>query len=107
MDLPVHIGFGDMIQIDEGQGADPAARQGFCSPRSDATDPHHHGMRRTNAGCRRLTVTADHSAKTALGIGRWRRDIYSTSRRTGLCIRFRGQGSNTVEPVVLRPSRSR
>jgi hypothetical protein len=64
-------------------------------------------MRSTNAGCRRLTVTAGHPTKTALGIGLLRRRLGGTDRSAGLCSLRRGQGSSTVEPVVLRPSRSR
>ena len=107
MHLPIHIGLGDMVEIDERQCADSAACQGFRSPGADTTDAYDDRMRATDAGRRSLTVTAGHPTKTALGIRLLRCRLVGTDRSAGLCSLRRGQGSSTVEPVVLRPSRSR
>lgn len=107
MHLPIHIGLGDMVEIDQGQCADSAACQGFCGPGAHATNAYNDRMRAIDAGGRCLTVTAGHPTKTALGIGLLQRRLAGTDRSAGLSSLRRGQGSSTVEPVVLRPSRSR
>ncbi len=107
MHLPIHIGFGDMVEIDQGQCADTAACQRFCGPGAHATNAYDDRMGATDAGGRCLTVGAGHPTKTALGIRLLRRRLGGTDRSPGLCSLRRGQGSSTVEPVVLRPSRSR
>ena len=45
MDLPVDVGFGDMIEVDQGQATYPAAGQRFCGPRPHAADADHDDVR--------------------------------------------------------------
>ena len=104
MDLTVHVRIGDMIEVDQRQASDPAAGERLGRPGPDTPDANHHRMRGRDTCGARIAVGTYHATEAA------RRDVV-TGRRTGRGIsrgdRFRRQGSSTVEPVVLRPSRSR
>ncbi len=45
MDLPVNIGLGNMVKIDQCQMANTTARQGLCSPRPDTAHTDNRHMR--------------------------------------------------------------
>jgi len=83
VELTVEIGLGDVVEIDQSQATDAAARQGFSRPRSNSTETNDYDMSapQTFEG-----VIAEQSPDR---------------RKTPV-----GQGSNTVEPVVRRDSRS-
>jgi hypothetical protein len=72
-----------MVEVDQRQMTDPTARQGFSRPRSNSTKPNDHDMS---------------AAQTFEGVIA---EQPPDRRKTPV-----GQGSNTVQPVVRRDSRS-
>ena len=65
MQLAVDIGFGDVVQVDQRQLPDAAARQRFNCPRADAADADHAHMRFGQALQGVCTVEAGDAAETA------------------------------------------
>ena len=52
VNLPVDVGLGNMVHVNQSQAPHPAASQGLCGPRAHAANAHHHHMGRGNAlGC--------------------------------------------------------
>ena len=66
MDLPVDIGFGHVVKIDQREAPNTAARQGFNRPGPDSTDAHHHHMRIENALRSVDAIESTQTAKAAL-----------------------------------------
>ena len=74
------IGFGDMVEVNEGQCADAAARQGFCGPGAHPANADNNRMRATDTGRRRLAIATGHAAETTLSISGLRGRLGGTDR---------------------------
>ena len=68
MHLAVHVGFGDMVEIDQCQGTDTAARKRLRSPGSDAAQSDDTDRRMTQRRDARLAIEARQAAEPALRI---------------------------------------
>ncbi|CRD97861.1 Uncharacterised protein [Bordetella pertussis] len=69
MDLAVDVGFGDMVQVDQGQGAHAATRQRFGGPGADAAQARHRDMGPAQGGRRIRAIQTGQAAEAAFGIG--------------------------------------
>jgi hypothetical protein len=69
VDLAIDVGFGDVVEIDQGQPAHAAARQGFGRPGADTADADHRDMGAPGACQRAGAIQALDAAEAALGIG--------------------------------------
>jgi hypothetical protein len=69
MDLAVDVGLGHMVQVDQRQLTDTAARQRFRRPGADPANANDSHMRRAYARCARNAVEAIQPAEAALEIG--------------------------------------
>ena len=49
VNLPVDVGLGNMVHVNQSQAPHPAACQGLCGPRAHAAYAHHHHMGAGNA----------------------------------------------------------
>ena len=79
MRLAVDIGRGDMVQINQRQLANRAARQRLGRPRADAAHANHADMRMAKARQRRLAIQPANAAKAARPIvGRRQRLAHHT-----------------------------
>ena len=90
MHLAVDVRLGDVIEIDQGDLPQPASGQRLCGPGADAADANHTGVRALETTERLLAVELREAAEAASRIRPQR-----------------NQGRITVQPVVLRLSRSR
>ncbi len=66
--LAVDVGFGNVIEVDQGECANAATRQGFHCPRTYATHANDANMRSGEAVKCRFTVSADDAAKPTANI---------------------------------------
>ena len=69
MDLPVDVGFGDMVQVDQRQRADAAARQRLHRPRADAAQAGHGDVGILQARGRLLSIQTRKTAEAAVEVG--------------------------------------
>jgi hypothetical protein len=69
MDLPVRIAFGDVVEIDQRQRADCAARKRLNGPRPDTADADHRDMRALERGKRRCAIEPRDAAETPRAVG--------------------------------------
>ncbi|MNR04955.1 hypothetical protein D3C85_1209530 [compost metagenome] len=69
VDLPVDVGFGNMVQVDQGQRPHPAARQRLDGPGPDAAKSGHRHMGVTEAGRSLRAIQAGERAETAVHVG--------------------------------------
>jgi len=83
MQLTIEIGFSDVVEVDQGQATDPTAGQCFSRPRANPTKANNHSV----------------GAAQAL-------DGVVAEQSPDGCKSTVDQGSNTVQPVVRRDSRS-
>lgn len=65
LDLAIDVGLSDMIQVDQGQTPDAAARQSFRRPRAHAADAHDTDVCRRQPGLSILAIEACQAAETA------------------------------------------
>ena len=68
LDLAVDVRFGHVVEVDQGQAADGAARQRFDDPGTDAAHADHAHMGGAEARQRGRAVQAGNAAETALKI---------------------------------------
>ena len=68
MDLTVDVGLGDMVQIDQCDGADAAAGQGLRRPGAHPANAHHRDMRCADRRSTGHAVQAREPAKAPLQV---------------------------------------
>ena len=69
MNLPVDVGLGNVVEVDQRELSDAAAREGFDSPRTNSADAYHQHMRFFDAGRAHYAVQPLEPAEPATEVG--------------------------------------
>ena len=69
VNLPVHVGLGDVIHVDQREPPDAAARQRLSGPRAHTANADHHDMGVKNRLRAFDTIESAQSTKTSLEVG--------------------------------------
>ena len=65
MNLPIDIGLGHVVHINQGDAPNPRAGQGFCGPRTDTSNADYTNMRSAQSAAPIHTIQAIRPTKTA------------------------------------------
>jgi hypothetical protein len=82
MNLPIDIGFGNVIEINQGQGSDSMAGQGFGCPGTHPADTHDGHVRLTQCSISFQAKQAHKSAKATLCLA----DVIDVNIRLNCCL---------------------
>jgi hypothetical protein len=83
MDLPIDIGFCNVIEVNQGQGPNTMAGQGFGCPGANSANTDNGHMRLTQCSIRFHTKQAHESAKATLCLA----DVIDVHTRLNCCLK--------------------
>ena len=98
--LAVDVGLGHMVQIDQGQRSNTAARQGLDAPATHTTQTNHRQMQPAQARIAGLTIEPAQSAKATLQI-----NVFAHSTRSKKKARREASGFERSSVAYFKEAR--